>query len=160
MSEIPPEFSPASLYLAGFAQARAPHVGLIIPTSEKAGCLVHIRIDRAVADEWTYQCRNQKIEGEMTLTSLYKLRDAVTKNKVTPEQLQEIAATVPVPQNDNFGECTSWTKSVVEKLADAGLIQVTDMEGLWKEFEEFVTGNRAFARRDRFPNVVSSSFCS
>lgn len=43
------KFTAGSLYIVGFAQARAPQAGLLIPTSESSGCLVHIRIDRATS---------------------------------------------------------------------------------------------------------------
>ncbi|KAJ7745687.1 hypothetical protein B0H16DRAFT_970735 [Mycena metata] len=158
MSTAPPEFTIGSLYIAGFAQARAPHVGLIIPTSGKTGCLVHIRIDRATSDKWAYQCRPQPIEGDMFLSSLLKIHD-ISAGPITLDQLRTAATAVPPPDNDEFGECEAWMAKVVEQLHATNLIACTDVTGLVDEFHAFATGNRAYARRDKFPNVAVSQFC-
>ncbi|KAL6300166.1 hypothetical protein BKA93DRAFT_545935 [Sparassis latifolia] len=152
------DFTHGSLYLAGFAQARAPHVGLIIPTSDVSGTLVHIRVDRETSDVWTYQCRAQRISGDMFMSSLLKLREA-SVGAISVEQLQETAASVSAPQNDDFGECLPWSLRVLQKLHDMGLLNVMDIDGLGREFEEFAAGNQAYARRDRFPNIAVSHFC-
>ncbi|KAJ7160969.1 hypothetical protein C8R46DRAFT_1106098 [Mycena filopes] len=160
MSTTPPEFTVGSLYIAGFAQAQAPHVGLIIPTdSGKTGCLVHIRIDRAVSDEWAYQCRTQPIQGDMFLSSLLKIHD-VSQGPITLDQLRAAATAVPPPDNDEFGECEPWMARVVEELHAADLVACTDVKGLVDEFHAFAIENRAYARRDKFPNVAVSRFCA
>ncbi|KAI0798712.1 hypothetical protein BC629DRAFT_1285692 [Irpex lacteus] len=156
MAEAPENFTVGSLYIAGFAQARAPHIGLLVPIDVDSGWLVHIRIDRATSPTWAYQCRRQPIKGDMFLTSLIK----VSKGSVTPEQLREAASAVVPPNNDEFGECASWVWRVLERLHDGGLIRLDDVEGIKEEVSTFVAGNRAFARRDKFPNVMISQFCS
>ncbi|KAG2121907.1 hypothetical protein DEU56DRAFT_88812 [Suillus clintonianus] len=152
------DFTPGSLYIAGFAQARAPHVGLIIPTSRASGCLVHIRIDRDVSPVWTYQSRVQRIEGDMFISSLLRIKD-VSAGPIALEQLQEAAQSVPAPQNDEFGECLPWVLAVVQKLHDMGLVVLKDAEALQVEFVRFAEGNKAYARRDKFPNIAASQFC-
>jgi hypothetical protein len=151
-------FTPGSLYIVGFAQARAPHVGLIILTSNVSGCLVHIRIDQDVSPIWTYQCRTQRIEGDMFISSLLRLRDVDT-GRITPMRLQEAAQAVPVPQSDEFGECLPWVLAVVRKLHKMELVALTDAEALQDEFARFAEGNKAYARRDKYPNVAVSQFC-
>jgi hypothetical protein len=151
-------FTPGSLYIAAFAQARAPHVGLIIPTSRASGCLVHIRIDRDVSPTWTYQCRTQRIESDMFISSLLRLKD-VSMGPISLEQLQEAAQSVPTPQNDDFGECFPWVLAVIRKLHEMGIVTLMDAEALKDEFTRFAKGNRAYARRDKFPNVAASQFC-
>jgi len=143
-----------SLYLAGFAQAQAPHIGLMIPTSSSSGTLVHIRIDRDTSPNWARQVRIQKIEGDMFLTSLLKIG-----GPIAPEALFEASKEVPVPENDEFGECLPWAMALVEKLDKQGLIRVQSIEELVTELEAFVNGNRAYARRNMCPNVAVSS-CS
>lgn len=94
----------------------------------------------------------------MFCTTLLKLRDAVD-GVPTPEQLRASAEQVAVPLNDEFGECVPWVLRVVERLGEEGCLDVRDVEALGREFEEFAAGNRAFARRDVFPNVPASRFC-
>ncbi|KAG7442857.1 uncharacterized protein BT62DRAFT_973158 [Guyanagaster necrorhizus] len=157
MTDITAEpFSVGSLYLAGFTQARAPHVGLMIPTTATEGVLVHIRIDRAVSPTWTLQTRVQKIAGDMFLSSLL----CISAAGITVDQLKSAAQTVHVPENDEFGECFPWAQAVVHKLHDEELLQLKSMPGLVKEFDEFSAGNKVYARRDRFPNVAVSQFCA
>ncbi|KAF8073888.1 hypothetical protein FPV67DRAFT_773038 [Lyophyllum atratum] len=153
------KLTPGSLYIIGFAQARSPHAGLIIPSSASSGCLVHIRIDRDTSPFWVYQSRRQAIAGDMFCTTLLKLRD-VADGAITVDQLKACAELVEVPQNDEFGECVPWVLRVVEKLGEEGRLNVRDVEALGKEFEEFAVGNKAFARRATFPNVGVSQFCA
>ncbi|KAF7798612.1 hypothetical protein EIP86_009834 [Pleurotus ostreatoroseus] len=159
MSTAPEDFTVGSLYLAGLAQARAPHAGLIVPTSITSGTLVHIRIDRDTSPFWAYQSRKQKISGDVFMTTLLKLHD-ISDGIITKEQLEEAAASVPVPENDTFGECLPWILQVVQKLNEAGLVKLVDVEALGKEFEAFAESNRVFATSTRFPNVRTSEFCS
>ena len=149
------DLSIGSLYLAGFAQVRAPHVGLIIPSSRSAGTLVHIRIDRETSPNWAFQVRTQKIEADIFLTSLLRIG-----GPVAPELLIEISKEVPVPENDEFGECFPWVMLLIRTLCGRDLVDVSSMEDLATEFAEFVEGNKAYARRDRFPRVATSKFCS
>ncbi|KAJ7115940.1 hypothetical protein C8R44DRAFT_739637 [Mycena epipterygia] len=153
MSHTP--FSPGSLYLAAFAQAQAPHVGLLIPKSESTGTLVHIRVDRGTSPNWQRQVREQKISGDMFLTSLLRIRDN-SVGGITVEQLIASAEKVSVPENDEFGECLPWAMRAVAQLQSDGLLQVDDLSALEKEFREFSEGNRGYARRDKFPNVAIS----
>ena len=92
----------------------------------------------------------------MFLTSLVKVSSRI----VTPEQLREAARAVPPPDNDEFGECAPWVWRVLEKLSEGGLVNLKDVKLLEEEVSAFATGNRAYARRDRFPNVMVSQYCS
>ena len=156
---IPTTFTPGSVYLAGFTQARAPHVALIIPTDAQSGELVHIRIDRNTSPNWAYQHRSQKIEGDMFLSSLLKIHD-VSASRVEVDQLIDAASAVLVPKHGEFGACCPWAYAVVRELHNRGLVNLGDADALEKEFEAFAVGNRAYARRDRFPNVAVSQHCS
>ncbi|GBE89637.1 hypothetical protein BKA93DRAFT_352145 [Sparassis latifolia] len=159
MSLPPPCFTPGSLYLAGFAQARGPHAALIIPFSPSAGRLVHIRIDYERSQTWVYQSKLQEITGDMFLSTLIKLRD-VSLGHVTVEQLEHAAAYVPLPPNDHHGECLPWALGVVRKLQEMGLLNVSDVHQLGEEFVQFSAGNWLYATRHRFPNVKESQFTS
>ncbi|EJC99850.1 uncharacterized protein FOMMEDRAFT_160296 [Fomitiporia mediterranea MF3/22] len=152
-------FTVGSLYIAGFTQARSPHIAFIIPTDTKSGRVVHIRIDHATSPTWAYQCRSEKIEGNMFLSSLLKIHDA-SKGELTISQLEDVAKTVHVPENDEFGECGPWVFRVVEELHKFGLVVLLDGERLSQEFAAFAGESAEFARRDRFPNVMVSQFCS
>ncbi|KIM39659.1 hypothetical protein M413DRAFT_194663 [Hebeloma cylindrosporum] len=156
-SEEPEVLSIGCLYLAGFAQARAPHVGLIIPSSTSTGTLVHIRIDResSSSPNWARQVRTQKIEGDMFLTSLLKIGGPTAR-----ELLIEVSKEVPVPENNEFGECFPWVMALVRILHERGVVEVSCVDDLATEFAEFIEGNKGYARRDRFPRVATSKFCS
>ncbi|KAF9071863.1 hypothetical protein BDP27DRAFT_1218384 [Rhodocollybia butyracea] len=154
MSFADEPFCIGSLYLAGFAQAVAPHVGLIIPTSVDKGVLVHIRIDRNISPNWARQARTQNLSGDMFLTSLLKIGDCVPVDALRNEAEQ-----TTVPDNGEFGECSVWVMKLVDRLNDKGLIHVANLDALKQEFDVFVSGNRRYARRDLFPNIAVSSFC-
>ncbi|KAF8877667.1 hypothetical protein CPB84DRAFT_1652237, partial [Gymnopilus junonius] len=119
-------------YIAGFAQARSPHAGLLIPLDSKSGFLVHICIDRNTSPLWQYQSRKQNISGDMFMTSLLRIHNTmiVPSPKNNCKKLQ-------APSNDQFSECLPWVLSVVQKLHDIGLLNLIDTDGLAKEFEEF-----------------------
>lgn len=159
MSLAPESFSSESLYIAGFVQARAPHVALIIPADTQTGTLVHIRIDHDTSPNWTFQIRTQKIQGDMFLSSLLKIHD-VADGHITIQLLREAASAVSVPNRDEFGACLPWVFDVVKELQKMQLLTVENIGALEQEFAAFVAGNRAFARRDRFPNVATSVHCS
>ncbi|TFK55374.1 hypothetical protein OE88DRAFT_609830 [Heliocybe sulcata] len=158
MSSIPSAFTPGALYIAGFAQARAPHVALLLPTDARSGHLVHIRIDRGTSPNWQYQHRIQKIQGDMFLSSLLQIHD-VSAGAISVHDLCEAASAVPAPENDTFGECSRWVYKVVQQLAESMLLVLEDAAAE-EEFDAFAAGNRAYARRDKFPNVAVSQFCS
>ena len=158
-SAVPAAFTPGSLYIAAFTQARAPHVALVLPTNAQSGTLVHIRIDRAMSPNWMYQCRVQKIEGDMFLSSLLKIHD-IAAGELTTEDLHQAASTVPPPENDTFGECSRWVYTVVQELDGLKLLVLKDGASLEEEFSTFASNNRAYARRDRFPNVAVSQYCA
>ncbi|KAH9945070.1 uncharacterized protein BXZ73DRAFT_38242 [Epithele typhae] len=155
----PAVFTPGSLYIAGFTQARAPHLALIIPKDNKFGDLVHIRIDRAISDNWKFQHRIQKISGDMFLSSLLRIHD-ISAGPLTVEQLRDAASTVVVPDHGEFGACSAWVLQVVDELHKRGFVQLSDTAGLAAEIDAFATGSKAYARRDRFPNVAASQYCS
>lgn len=156
----PPEsFTIGSLYVAGFMQARAPHIALLVPKNAQSGDLVHIRIDRTQSPTWQYQRRTQRIEGDMFLSSLLKIHD-ISAGQITVDQLVAAASSVPVPNNDHFGECGPWVFRVIETLHIMELVEVKDIAALKEELNALTTSSRAFARRDRFPNVAISQFCA
>ncbi|PSR71631.1 hypothetical protein PHLCEN_2v12484 [Hermanssonia centrifuga] len=159
MSSPPESFTAGSLYLAGFAQAQAPHTGLLIATNTAGGFLVHIRIDRNTSPNWAYQGRKQRITGDVFMNSLVRLHD-VSEGEITREQLEEVAMSTAVPDNDEFGECFPWVLRVIEGLHEKGLVRLENIEDLKKEFQEFAEGNRMYATSSRFPNVRTSRFCS
>ena len=74
------------------------------------------------------------------------------------EHLAEAAQRVPVPSNDTFGECSTWARNVVAELGEMSLLDVKDIDALESEFADFAAGNRAYARRDTFPNVAVSQY--
>ncbi|KIY51908.1 hypothetical protein FISHEDRAFT_36285 [Fistulina hepatica ATCC 64428] len=157
MSPLPPSLVHGALYLAAFAQARAPHVGLLIPYDNGSGYLVHIYIDRQKSPFWAFQCRKQKLAGDMFLTSLLMIG---LPGSLTVAELKDIAMKVEVPLNDTFGECLPWARRVVDALHRVEKIEVTDVDTLFEEFSRFAAGNSAYARRDRFPNVAVSTYCT
>lgn len=152
------QFTIGSLYLAGLAQAVAPHTGLLIPSSDAKGHFVHIKVDPETR-VWVRESRTENIRGSMALTTLLKLRD-VSDGVVTPQQLDAAAALVDAPEGGEFGECLPWVLRVVKVLWEQGFLKVTSVDDLAEEFREFAQGNRKHARRDVFPNVKSSAFVS
>ena len=158
-STIVPTFTPGSLYIAGFTQARAPHVALILPANAQSGTLVHIRIDRATSPNWMYQRRVQKIEGDMFLSSLLKIHD-ISAGELTAEDLHQAASAVSPPENDTFGECSRWVYKVIQELDRLKLLVLKDVALLEEEFSTLASDSRAYARRDRFPNVAVSQYCA
>ncbi|KXN88692.1 hypothetical protein AN958_06236 [Leucoagaricus sp. SymC.cos] len=158
-SLIPTTFTPGSLYIAGFTQASAPHVGLILPTNSQAGALVHIKVDRSKSPHWMHQYRVQKIEGDMFLSSLLKIHD-ISEGEMTVKNLQKAASAVPVPENDIFGECSNWVFKVIQHLDRLGLVALKDIALLENEFSTFASESQGYARRDRFPNVAISKYCA
>ncbi|KAI0759049.1 hypothetical protein C8Q74DRAFT_1301733 [Fomes fomentarius] len=125
----------------------------------QSGELVHIRIDRNTSPNWASQHRSQRIAGDMFLSSLLKIHD-ISAGQVDVDQLRDAASSVAVPEHGEFGACSSWVYAVVQELHKRGLVVLADAVALEKEFETFATGNRAYARRDRFPNVAISQYCS
>ncbi|KAI0339744.1 hypothetical protein BDW22DRAFT_1347598 [Trametopsis cervina] len=151
-------FTIDSLYIAGFTQARAPHIGLLLATSTTHGTLYHIRIDRETSPHWQFQRRVQKIDKDMFLSALVRVHDA-TSGAITDAQLQAAADAVTPPANDTFGECAPWVYHVLRHLHEAGVLEVKDEAALAEEVDDFARGSKAYARRDRFPNVMASDFC-
>ncbi|KZV74706.1 hypothetical protein PENSPDRAFT_647716 [Peniophora sp. CONT] len=156
MSAIPELYVPGSLYIAGFTQARSPHLGLLLAkdAAPASGTLFHIRIDRATHPNWQFQKRSQLVAEDMFLSSLLRVGadlDAIA--------LEEAARSVPVPDHDEFGECGPWVFSVLQVLAERGIVELDDVQKLADEVREFAEGSRAYARRDKFPNVKMSEFC-
>lgn len=163
MAESREAFSLNSLYIAGFTQAQAPHLGLLVATSASDGVLFHIRVDRATSPTWQFQSRKQVIDKDMFLSSLLRVHDAaggeVGSSDALKKQLQTAAAAVPPPANDTFGECAPWVFQVLQRLQAAGVVQLGDIDALAKEVDGLARGSRAFARRDKFPNVAVSQHC-
>ncbi|KAH7087927.1 hypothetical protein BKA62DRAFT_751166 [Auriculariales sp. MPI-PUGE-AT-0066] len=139
------------LYVVAFAQAVAPHVGLIIPLDTDSGALVHIRVDRATSPHWQYQNPTTPIPRAPHAHSTYIL------------VLRAAAEAEPAPANDKFGECAPWVWQVIQRLLGQGnlsLMSGADIPALAAEFDTFVSGNRAFATRTHFSNCAVSQISS
>jgi hypothetical protein len=150
--------TPGALYIAGFTQVRASHIGLLLATTETEGTLFHIRIDRSVQPNWHFQRRKQRLVGDMFLSSLMR----ISKEPLSIEDAKEVlisAESVPAPENDEFGECAPWVYRVIDKLNDTTVLKVVDIKRLEEEVASFAQGSSAFARRDKFPNLAVSEFC-
>ncbi|KAI1788929.1 hypothetical protein LXA43DRAFT_1023238 [Ganoderma leucocontextum] len=77
------------------------------------------------------------------------------------EDLRKAASAVlPAPDNDTFGECSRWVYAVIQELDRLKLVGLNDVVALEEEFSTFAADNRAYARRDRFPNVTVSQDCA
>ena len=152
-------YRPGSLYVAGFTQARSPHLGLhlAMDTAPASGTLFHIRIERVTYPNWQFQKRTQPIMGDMFLSSLLSV-DA-DLDAEAPATLKEASRSAPVPDDDEFGECAPWVLRAIQVLAEKGIVALDDVESLADEVREFAEGSRAYARRGKFPNVKVSEFC-
>ena len=73
--------------------------------------------------------------------------------------LEDTARSVPVPDHDEFGECGPWVLNVIRVLAEKSIVVLDDPQKLAHEMREFAEGSKAFARRDKFPDVRVSKFC-
>ncbi|VDB93426.1 unnamed protein product [Peniophora sp. CBMAI 1063] len=156
MADTPDLYTPGALYIAGFTQARSPHLGLLLAkdTTPASGTLFHIRIDRPTHPNWQFQKRTQPVAGDMFLSSLLRVHDTIDAVVV-----EEAARSVHVPENDEFGECGPWVFNVLEVLGEKGVVELDDTQKLADEVRELAEGSRAYARRDRFPNVKVSEHC-
>jgi hypothetical protein len=73
--------------------------------------------------------------------------------------IEEIALAVPAPENGDFGECAPWVLKLVQALHQEGIVELNDVERLGEEVDSFARGSRAYARRDKLPNLATSKFC-
>ncbi|KAG1849292.1 hypothetical protein DFJ58DRAFT_453490 [Suillus subalutaceus] len=92
-------FTPGSLYIAGFAQARAPHVGLIILTS------LRFRSLRSHQASYRPSGRtNAEFSVSRVTCSSHRCSASETlAYPITPARLQEAAQAALAPQNDESG---------------------------------------------------------
>lgn len=158
------EYTPGAIYLAGFTQARAPHIGVLLAKTPKYGAFFHIRIDRETSPNWQYQRRKQAVEGDMFLSSLLRISKTTVASdpdslRVLDEIIDAAALEIPPPDNDEFGECAPWAIRLVKGLHERGVVELVDEEKLAEEVDEFARGSKAFASRNKFPNLASSKFC-
>ncbi|KAF4612092.1 hypothetical protein D9613_004104 [Agrocybe pediades] len=153
------DFTLGSLYLAAFAQATSPHIGLIVPVSEGTGHLVHLRMERESMNGWVFEEKTENLSGNIFLTSLLKIHDIHTGN-MTIEKLTEVAKKLPVPANDFREECGVWACRLIEELHNSGMVNLTSVRDLRKEIDDFAAGNRQFMQRNKLPNVAVSKWCS
>ena len=140
-----------------FAKVGAPHAGLIIPTSEKIGRLVHIRLGKS-SYVWELECTPGEIRGSSSMTTLIRL--SADARAITKKQLDEVALSVAVPEGDTFGECLPWVLRLIEALDTAGLLSLESITSLKEEFNAAIGDNRGRARTDKDPNVTVSKYCS
>ncbi|KAF9001705.1 hypothetical protein BDQ17DRAFT_1307101 [Cyathus striatus] len=153
------EYTPGALYLAGFTQARSPHIGLLLAKTAGAGTMFHIRIDRATSPNWQFQRRKQLVEGDMFLSSLLRISKDLLHLETAEAIIEAAALDIPPPANDEFGECVPWVLKLVQALHAKGIVELADLEKLREEVDSFASGSRAYARRDKFPNLATSKFC-
>ncbi|TFK34039.1 hypothetical protein BDQ12DRAFT_690298 [Crucibulum laeve] len=152
-------YSPGALYIAGFTQARAPHLGLLFAKDSSTGILWHIRIDRATSPHWKFQRRVQAIAGDMFLSSLLLVATKTRLGDKAEAKLEAAARFVEPPSNDSFGECAPWVFNVLAVLHDQGVVKLVDQGKLAMEVDTFARQSRPYAQRDHFPNLAVSSFC-
>ena len=93
----------------------------------------------------------------MFLSSLLELWD-LSNSEISTEQLEEAAASVPPPPNDEFGECLLWVLHVVQRLNEMGLVNLTNVDELGRKFEDFVAGNKVYATTQKFPIFQSKKW--
>ena len=94
----------------------------------------------------------------MSLTSLIKIRD-VSRGVLAEDDLKALLEEVAVPLGGEPGECLNWVMRAVEHLAARKVVTLLSSANLREEFSSFCSGNRAFARRELFPNVMVSQNC-
>ena len=146
-----------SLYITGFAQAGLPHAGLIIARREGTyGKHLHIHTKQG---DWAQEFKSFSIESSMSLTTLLKIHD-VSAGAITEDQLENAGKVIAVPEGSDGGQCLPWVIEVVKQLHADGLVNLTSASGLADEFVTFATGNRAFARKGKYPNCSTSINCS
>jgi len=131
--------TPGSLYIARFAQASAPHVGLIrvIPAAL-----------RAASFTLTATCH----PFEHTNAAFSASRATCSPHRYPYQGHQHVShqSNVVAGQND-FWECLPWVLAVGQKshYMEPGVLD--DAESLQHEFMRFAEGNKAHAKRDKFP---------
>lgn len=153
------DYVPGALYLAGFTQARSPHIGLLLAKDATKGTLFHIRIDRETSPNWQFQRRTQPVEGDMFLSSLLRITKDPLPLDTAEKTIEEVALGIPPPNNGEFGECAPWALKLVQALDAKGIVELEDVVKLGEEVDSFARNNRAYARRDKFPNLGTSKFC-
>lgn len=156
--------TPGSLYLVAFAQANAPHVGMVIPMAEgKRGHLVHIRVpdEGEALGVWTLNFRKEPLTGPgaMACTNLLQIQDK-EEGEISVSELHEAAKSTPVPSGREFGQCLNWAMDLVEELGKRNILKLKSRSDLQCEFDEFSRANRGYASRSKDPNVKISSYCS
>ncbi|EAU93655.1 hypothetical protein CC1G_02885 [Coprinopsis cinerea okayama7 len=153
------DYVPGALYLAGFTQARSPHIGLLLAKDANKGTLFHIRIDRETSPNWQFQRRTQPVVGDMFLSSLLRITKDPLPLDTAENTIEEIASSIAPPDNGEFGECAPWALKLVQALSDRGIVELKDVEKLGEEVDSLARDSRAYARRDKFPNLATSNFC-
>lgn len=153
------EYTPGALYLAGFTQARSPHIGLLLAKDATKGTLFHIRIDQQTSPHWQFQRRTQLITGDMFLSSLLRITKEPLALDTAENIIEKIALRIPPPENGDFGECAPWALELVQALYEEGIVELLDVDQLGEEVDSFAKESRAYARRDKFPNLATSNFC-
>jgi hypothetical protein len=95
------DFIQKYIYIAGFTQINAPHLGLLILWSANASVFYHIRVDRQTSPNWQFQRHKQAIYPAIFLTSLLR----INAGKIDEARLKAAAEAIPPPTNDTLGEC-------------------------------------------------------
>ncbi|KAF8183936.1 hypothetical protein BJ912DRAFT_538998 [Pholiota molesta] len=153
------DYVPGGLYLAGFTQARSPHIGLLLAKDAAKGTLFHIRIDRETSPNWQYQRRTQPVVGDMFLSSLLRIKEEPLPLDTAEKTIAEIASALPPLDNGEFGECAPWALRLIQALHEKEIVDLEDVEKLGEEVDSFARDSRAYTRRDKFPNLATSKFC-
>lgn len=151
-------FTHGSLYLGALVQAGDPHIVLILAMDNQVGYKYHIRVT-AETPYWHYEFKREKISNNMVLSTLLRIHD-VSAGALNPTDLDGLLSKLTVPVGREWGECFPWVIRAVQALHDAKLVSLVSTSGLREELEKFASGNRAYARRDLFPNTKVSEFCA
>ncbi|KAJ7070702.1 hypothetical protein C8F01DRAFT_1107397 [Mycena amicta] len=158
--DLPPSYRIGALYVAGFTQAQAPHLGLLLATTNDKGILFHIRVDRTTSPNWQFQRRSQPVAEDMFLSSLLCISKGPWNSGESIGVIDSLARSLPLPDHGEFGHCAPWVFDFVELLSANGLCTLMSKDDLADEVRRFARESNAYARRDRFPNVADSKFCS
>jgi hypothetical protein len=119
----------------------------------------HIAHIKQKSGSWAYEFREQNISESMSLTTLLKIHD-VSAGAITAKQLDAAARKAGITPGAPIGECLEWVKRAVQMLHSEGRVEVTSVDKLAEEFSNFASGNRAYAKRNTFPNVKASQYCA
>jgi hypothetical protein len=95
----------------------------------------------------------------MFLSSLLRIKEEPLPLDTAEKTIAEIASALPPPDNGEFGECAPWALRLIQALHEKEIVDLEDVEKLGEEVDSFARDSRAYARRDKYPNLATSKFC-